>query len=92
MEMSLTKIEVARRQLATAIRLLFRNKDSVSILSLAANAWEIIDVLCNKDDIGSLSNETREHIEGQARLKYDYINSPYRIWITIGMLKEIAVR
>ena len=45
---SLTKIDVARRQLVTAIRLLFDGGDSVSIFSLAANAWEVIDVLCNK--------------------------------------------
>jgi hypothetical protein len=39
----LTKKSVAQRQLATAIRLLFNGGDDVSVVSLAANAWEIID-------------------------------------------------
>lgn len=78
MEPSLTKIDVARRQLITAVRLLFDEEDSISIFSLAANAWEVIDVLCNKAGVQSLSNQTREHIQGGKDLKYDYINSPYR--------------
>jgi hypothetical protein len=78
MKPSLTKVDVARRQLVTAIRLLFDEGDSVSIFSLAANAWEVIDVLCNKAGVLSFSNQTREHIQGGKDLKYDYINSPYR--------------
>lgn len=78
MEGSLTKIDVARRQLVTAIRLLFDAEDSISIFSLAANAWEVIDVLCNEADVLSLSNQTRQHIPSGKDLKYDYINSPYR--------------
>jgi hypothetical protein len=78
MEPSLTKVDVARRQLVTAIRLLFDEGDSVSIFSLAANAWEVIDVLCNKAGVPSFSNHTREHIQDGKDLKYDYINSPYR--------------
>ena len=75
---SLTKIDVARRQLVTAIRLLFDGGDSVSIFSLAANAWEVIDVLCNKAGVLSFSNQTRENIQSGKDLKCDYINSPYR--------------
>ena len=78
METPLSKIEIARRQLVTAIRLLFDGEDSVSIFSLAANAWEIIDVLCNKEGVLSLSNQSREHIPSGKNLKLDYINSPYR--------------
>lgn len=78
MEHSLTKTDVSRRQLVTAIRLLFDEEDSVSVFSLAANAWEVIDVLCNKAGVVSLSNQTREHIQGGKDLKYDFINSPYR--------------
>ena len=58
----LKKIDVARRQLITAIRLVFDGEDSVSVYSLAANAWEIIDVLCNKEKILSLSNQSRSQI------------------------------
>lgn len=78
MDTNLSKIDVARRQLITAIRLLFDGEDSVSIFSLAANAWEIIDVLCKNADVSSLSNHARENIPTGKNLKYDYINSPYR--------------
>jgi len=78
MNISLTKIDVARRQLITAIRLLFDGEDTVSVFSLAANAWEVIDALCNKEGIDSLSSQTREHLPKEKDLKYDYINSPYR--------------
>jgi hypothetical protein len=74
----LTKKDVARRQLATAIRLFFDECDSVSVYSLAANAWEVIDALCDQNSILSISRETREHIPSDRDLKRDYINSPYR--------------
>lgn len=76
--MPLTKIDVARRQLVTAIRLFFDCGDSVSVFSLAANAWEVIDTLCNKANVSSLSNQTREYVPKGADLKFNYINSPYR--------------
>ena len=78
MDSELTKQDVARRQLVTSIRLFFENGDPVSIYTLASNAWEVIDVLCKKTGIDSLSNETREHMPKGKDLKKDYINSPYR--------------
>lgn len=78
MDCQLTKTDVARRQLVTAIRLFFQNDDPVSIYSLAANAWEVIDVLCNRARVASLSNETRGHVPSGKDLKNDYVNSPYR--------------
>ncbi|MFT3930807.1 MAG: hypothetical protein QM709_10995 [Spongiibacteraceae bacterium] len=77
-ETTLTKRDVARRQLVTAINLLFENRDRVSIYTLAANAWEIIDSLCNKPIIESFSNQTRENLSAGEDLKHDYINKPYR--------------
>lgn len=77
METSLTKIDVARRQLRTAIQLLFDGGDPVSIYSLAANAWEVIDVLCKRAVIKSFSSQAREHVPAGNDLKYDYVN-PYR--------------
>lgn len=77
-EPALTKRDVARRQLATAIRLFFDAGDLVSIFSLAANAWEIVDVLCERQGVVSFSRQTREHLPAGKDLKYDYINSPYR--------------
>jgi hypothetical protein len=62
MDKQLGRIEVAKRQLVIAIRLLFDGEDSVLILSLAANAWEIIEVLCNREGVLSFSNQTRENI------------------------------
>ena len=74
----ITKTEAAQRQLVTAIELFFRDADPVSIFSLASNAWEIIDTLCTKSNVESISNETREHAAKGKDLKYDYINSPFR--------------
>lgn len=74
----LTKIDVARKQLTTAINLLFDEGDLVPIYSLATNAWEIIDALCTKEGVESLSSQTRENIKDLRDLKSDFINSPYR--------------
>jgi hypothetical protein len=74
----LTKKSVAQRQLATAVRLLFNGGDDVSIVSLAANAWEIIDYFCRTSSVDSLSEQTRGNVPPGKRLKVDYINSPYR--------------
>lgn len=73
----LTKADVAKRQLVTAIRLFFEDADPVSVYTLAANAWEIIDTLCTLSGVDSASNQSREHAAGRD-LKRDYINSPYR--------------
>lgn len=78
METALTKKDVAQRQLVTAIQLLFDGGDPVSIYSLAANAWEVIDILCNKSGVESISNQTREHVPAGSDLKLHYVNSPYR--------------
>lgn len=73
----LTKKDVAKRQIRTAIRLLFESADEVSIYSLASNGWEIIDTLCTNAAIESISNDTREHADRDKDLKRDYVN-PYR--------------
>lgn len=78
MSAPLTKIDVARRQLVTAINLLFNGNDPVSAYSLAANAWEIIDELCNRKGIESASAQTQEHLPQGKSLKRNYINSPDR--------------
>ena len=43
---SIDKIEAASRQLVTAIRLFFDDRDPISIFSLAQNAREILATLC----------------------------------------------
>lgn len=78
MTTSLTKVDVARRQLVTAIKLFFDGEDSVSVLSLAANAWEVIDALCSRDGLLSMSAQAREYVAPGKDLKKDYINSPFR--------------
>ena len=78
MSVDLTKLDVARRQLAVAIRLFFDDRDSVSVYTLAANAWEIVDVLCTNGGVDSFSKQTRENISDGKSLKHDYINDPYR--------------
>ena len=74
----LTKLDVARRQLAVAIRLFFDDRDSVSIYTLAANAWEIVDVLCKTRGVDSFSEQVRENLPDGKKLKRDFINQPYR--------------
>ncbi len=74
----LTKLEVARRQLATAIDLFFADRDAVSVYSLAANSWEVIDVLCRKAGIESLSVQARENVPTGKDLKVNFVNSPHR--------------
>ena len=76
--MNLTKSDVARRQLVTAIRLFFSDDDPVSVYTLASNAWEVIDELCKLRDIDTVSDQTRKHIGPLKDLGKDYINQPYR--------------
>ncbi|MPV65522.1 hypothetical protein [Burkholderia sp. BE17] len=75
--MLVTKIDAARRQLITAIRLFFDGSDPVSVYSLASNAWEVIDVLCTSAGIESFSKQARESLPAGRTLKY-YINQPCR--------------
>ena len=44
----LTKLEVARRQLGTAFDLFIRDRDPVSVHSLACGAGEILDILAEQ--------------------------------------------
>src|SRR4030042_3148301 len=74
----LNKQDVAKRQLVTAIQLFFANSDPVSVYTLAANAWEVIDVLCSNNDIDSISDQSRKHTPKEKDLKRDYVISPYR--------------
>ncbi|EOA06565.1 hypothetical protein HFRIS_002359 [Herbaspirillum frisingense GSF30] len=75
--MRVTKLDSARRQLVTAIRLFFDGGDFVSVYSLASNAWEVIDALCEKANVESFSKEARESLQAGHTLKY-YINEPCR--------------
>ncbi len=74
----LTKIDAARRQLITAVRLLFSGDDIVSIYSLASNAWEVIDAICVQRNLHGLSHQTRSILTGKKDLKRDFVNVPYR--------------
>lgn len=78
MQAFLTKAIVARHQLATAIDLYFSGSDVISVYSLAANAWEIIDVLCTRSGVESMSIQARENVPAGKDLKFDYVNSPHR--------------
>ena len=78
MRIALTKLDVARSQLAVAIRLFFDDQDPVSVYTLAANAWEIVDKLCKIRDVDSLSKQTRENLRHSQSLRRDLINQPYR--------------
>lgn len=75
--MRVTKIDAARRQLVTSIRLFFDGGDRVSAYSLASNAWEVIDVLCTSAGVESFSKQARENLPARHTLSY-YINEPCR--------------
>ena len=68
---TLTKIDVARRQLVTAIRLLLDDRDPVSVYSLATNAQEILSALCEKRRVLSL----RANIAAPAGIRSDKIQT-----------------
>jgi hypothetical protein len=57
-----TKLEAARRQLVTAIRLFFDDREPVSIHTLAHASWEICSTLCGHEGITTAA---------------DYIAQPY---------------
>jgi len=75
--MKLTKSDVSRRQLVSAIRLFFNEGDPVSVYTLASNALEVIDQLCKLRGVESVSDQTRTHIDDSRDLIKHYIN-PYR--------------
>ncbi|ANH76572.1 hypothetical protein ACS15_4790 [Ralstonia insidiosa] len=75
--MLVSKIDAARRQLITAIRLFFDGGDPVSVYSLASNTWEVTDVLCTSVGVESFSKRARENLPVGHTLKY-YINEPCR--------------
>jgi hypothetical protein len=75
--MHVTKLDSARRQLVTAIRLFFNGGDLVSVYSLASNAWELIDALCTEAHVKSFSKQTRENLQAGHTLKF-YVNEPCR--------------
>lgn len=75
---ALSKLDVAHRQLAVAIRLFFDDQDPVSVYTLAANAWEIVDKLCKIRDVDSLSKQMRGNLRDGQSLRRDLINQPYR--------------
>ncbi|MBU1211051.1 MAG: hypothetical protein KJ587_07245 [Alphaproteobacteria bacterium] len=47
--MKISKLEAARRQLVTSIRLLFEDADSISVYTLAHASWEVLDALCKHE-------------------------------------------
>lgn len=60
----LGKMDVARRQLVTAIRIYFANGDCVSTHTLAAAAFEILDDLDNHGaDTGTVFDHVEEYIK-----------------------------
>jgi hypothetical protein len=78
-EQVLTKIEVARRQLVTAIRLFFDNADSVSVYTLGHAAAEILDRLCRhrgkmsfRGEIKSVHGFTDKELKRIAELGKDF--------------------
>lgn len=77
--MRVTKIDAARRQLITALRLFFDGGDPVSVYSLASNAHEVIDAICNHTgSVQTLTQEAQARLPAGKLLRRDYINNPCR--------------
>jgi hypothetical protein len=65
----ITKLEAARRQLVTAIRIYFADGDPISTHTLAAAAFEILDDLDNHGaDSGTIFDRMEKNIKPE-RLK-----------------------
>ena len=69
-ETELTKFEIARRQLVTAIRLFFEEGDSVSVYTLAHASWEVLDALCRHQRVMRF----RDQMSGSTGLAEKEIN------------------
>jgi hypothetical protein len=65
-----TKIEVARRQLCTAIRLFFQRRDPVAVHTLVAAGHQILTDLGNAAGVLSLLKGIGENAEHVRRLNY----------------------
>jgi len=71
----ISKLDVAKRQLETAIRLFFKEEDPVSIHTLSAAAYDILNPLCNSKGIKGFVKNT-EMIKKERRKEYSkMINS-----------------
>lgn len=57
MAQQVTKLDAARRQLVTAIRLHLDDRDPVSVYTLATNAQEVLSTLCEKRGVRSMRAE-----------------------------------
>jgi hypothetical protein len=60
--MEITKIDAAKAQLATAIRLYFDDKDPISIHTLTMAAGEIIDKICTSKGLVSMRSGLLDNI------------------------------
>lgn len=65
--MDVTKLQAAKNQLATAIRLYFDDDDPISIHTLATAAGEIIDRLCESRGLPSMRDDLLKNIVADRR-------------------------
>jgi hypothetical protein len=80
----ITKLEAALSQIETAIFIYFHNGDPVSVHSLAANAYEIVCVLCESKGLSSprlrqmLGPEVTEEISRSLREPQNFFKHGHR--------------
>ena len=80
----ITKLEAALSQLETAIFIYFNNGDPVSVHSLAANAYEIVCILCESKGLDSprlnrmLGPKVTEEISRTLREPQNFFKHGYR--------------
>jgi hypothetical protein len=60
--MDITKIDAAKAQLATAIRLYFDDRDPISVHTLTTAAGEIVDKICEGKGLVSMRNGLLDNI------------------------------
>jgi hypothetical protein len=61
MKIHLSKLDAAKRQLETAIQLVFTNGDPVSIHALTCASYEILEAICKKQNLNSVLDEGIEN-------------------------------
>ena len=73
---TLTKLDVAQREINTAVRLLFDGGDPVAVLVLAAAARGILDPLCRKAGLKTFIDDLHEEVsDREQRELYREANS-----------------
>jgi hypothetical protein len=74
---SLTKLNVARHQLGTALDLFIRDRDPIAVQCLACGGGELIDSIASSNNIPTFSTHMLETVPGLDISKLRYLQRQY---------------